>query len=247
MSLYEETEGAYDITATPLWEAWGFARRAGAIPSDTQLAEARARVGGHLVQLDRERRTIRFRRSGVRINLGSIGKGHALDVCSRRLLELGIADFLFHGGQSSVLARGVPAPDVPGENPSPSRHWEIGIRDPRRPGHRLGIVRLDDRSLGTSSGQFQSFRHQGRRYGHILDPRSGWPAEGMLAVTVVAPTAALADALSTAFYVMGAGRSLEYCRAHPEIGAVLTCPDAAGRIEVHTAGLGPAEVALNEV
>jgi thiamine biosynthesis lipoprotein len=247
MRLYEETEGAYDITAAPLWEAWGFARRAGAIPSETQLAEARAQVGGHLVELDGERRTIRFRRPGVRINLGSVGKGHALDVCSRRLLELGIADFLFHGGQSSVLARGFREPGVSGEAPSRSRHWEIGIRDPRRPGRRLGVVRLDDRALGTSSGQFQSFRHKGRRYGHILDPRSGWPAEAVLAVTVVAPTAALADALSTAFYVMGVDRSLEYSRAHPEIGAVLTCPNAAGRVEVHTAGLPPDAVVINEI
>jgi thiamine biosynthesis lipoprotein len=248
MSLYEETEGAYDITSTPLWETWGFARRAGAIPSDAQLAEARARVGGHLVELDRERRTIRFRRSGVRINLGSIGKGHALDVCGQRLTDLGMADFVFHGGQSSVLARGFHLPETPDESPSPSRHWEIGIRDPRQPGRRLGIVRLHDRGLGTSSGQFQSFRHRGRRYGHILDPRSGWPAEGMLATTVVAPTAALADALSTAFYVMGASRSLDYCRTHPEIGAVLiTCQDAgSGRVEVHTAGFRQDEVVINE-
>ena len=128
MTLYEETEGAYDITATPLWEAWGFARRAGEIPSDAQLAEARARVGGRLVELDAQRHTIRFRRPGMRINLGSIGKGHALDVASQRLTELGVADFLFHGGQSSVLARGFRAPDLPDERPPELRHWEIGIR-----------------------------------------------------------------------------------------------------------------------
>ncbi len=246
MTLYEETEGAYDITSAPLWEAWGFARRAGEIPSEAQLAEARARVGGHLVELDAVQRTIRFRRPGVRINLGSIGKGHALDVCGRRLLSLGVADFLFHGGQSSVLARGFRTPGLPDESPSKLRHWEIGIRDPQQPGRRLGVVRLHDRALGTSSGQFQSFRHRGRRYGHILDPRSGWPAEGVLASTVVAPTAALADALSTAFYVMGPGRSLEYCRTRPEIGAVLTCRDpGSGRVEVHTVGLDRDELVMD--
>ena len=246
MTLYEETEGAYDITSTPLWEVWGFARRAGAIPSDAQLAEARARVGGHLVELDAKRRTIRFRRPGMRINLGSIGKGHALDVSSQRLMDLGMTDFLFHGGQSSVLARGFRTPATPDETPSPLRRWEIGIPNPRQPGRRLGVVRLDDRALGTSSGQFQSFRHRGRRYGRILDPRSGWPAERMLAATVVAPTAALADALSTAFYVMGVSRSLGYCGTHPEIGAVLTCQDADGsRAEVHTAGFRQDEVVMS--
>ena len=173
MTLYEETEGAYDITSAPLWEAWGFARRAGQTPSESQLAEARARVGGHWVELDAVRRTIRFHRPGVRINLGSIGKGHALDVAGRRLLSLGVADFLFQGGQSSVLARGFRTPGLPDENPPKLRYWEIGIRDPQQPGRRLGVVRLGDRALGTSSGQFQSFRHRGRRYGHILDPRSG--------------------------------------------------------------------------
>ena len=110
MSLYEQTAGAYDITAAPLWEAWGFARRAGEIPSDAQLAEARSLVGGRLVELDPTRQTVRFRKPGVRINLGSIGKGHALDVCAERLLALGVDDFLLHGGQSSVLAHGFQSP-----------------------------------------------------------------------------------------------------------------------------------------
>ena len=106
MTLYEETGGAYDVTSAPLWEAWGFARRSGEVPSPAQLAEAQSCVGGHLVELDPVRRTVRFRKPGVRINLGSIGKGYALDLCAERLLALGIADFLLHGGQSSVLARG---------------------------------------------------------------------------------------------------------------------------------------------
>ncbi len=242
MTLYAETQGAYDVTSAPLWEAWGFARRAGEIPTEAQLAEARSRVGSHLVELDPARRTVRFRQPGVRINLGSIGKGQALDVCGERLLSLGMADFLLHGGQSSVLARGLRTRELPEGSPSTLRRWEVGIRDPRQPSRRLGVVRLHDRALGTSSGQFQSFRHQGRRYGHILDPRSGWPAEGVLATTVVAPTAALADALSTAFYVMEPDRSLDYCRTHPEIGAVLVCPGPGdGRVDVHTAGLDDGE------
>ena len=129
-----------------------------------------------------------------------------------------------------MLARGE---QIPGRTP-----WEVGIRDPAHSKRRLGTVRLNDRSLGTSGTQFQSFRHQGRRYGHILNPRTGWPAEGVLSATVVAPTAALADALSTAFFVLGPEKSLEYCRSHPDIGAVLICPNPhGGGIEVHVGGL----------
>jgi FAD:protein FMN transferase len=259
MRLHQETGGAYDITSTPLWETWGFARRAGKVPSETELAKARSCVGGHLVELDPARRTIRFHKPGVQINLASIGKGYALDLCAERLLALRMNDFLLHGGQSSVLARGSPdttaadrsagvspASPAAGETPVPgSPCWEVGLPDPRQPGHRMAVVRLFDRALGTSGGQFQSFRHQGRRFGHILDPRSGWPAEGVFSATVVAPSAALADALSTAFYVMGPQRSLAYCEAHAEVGMVMLCPDRHGRnVEIHRAGLNDAELTI---
>ncbi len=229
MTLYDETQGAYDITATPLWEVWGFARRQGKIPSDAQLDEARSFVGGHRVEFDPERHTIRFKRPGVRINLGSIGKGYALDVCSERLSALGIDDFLFHGGQSSVLARGCQSAGHP---------WEIGVRCPGQHGRRMGVIRLRDRALGTSSDQFQSFRHQGRRYGHVLDPRTGRPVENIYSTTVVAPTAALADALSTAFHVMGPDLAREYCDRHPGIGMVILTPSSRGNdVDVVSAGL----------
>jgi thiamine biosynthesis lipoprotein len=268
--LCEETQGAYDITSAPLWEAWGFARRAGEIPSDAQLAEARSKVGSHLVELDPTQRTIRFREPGVRINLGSIGKGYALDICAERLLALGMADFLLHGGQSSVLGRGNrtegsgvggQGSEVRGQGsdslnhlssliPHPSslslaQPWEIGLPNPRRPGQRLGVVRLCDRALGTSGGQFQSFRHRGRRWGHILDPRTGWPAEGVLSTTVVAPSAALADALSTAFYVMSPQASLSYCQTHPEIGMVMVCPSQqGGDVKTHVVGLDERQISV---
>jgi thiamine biosynthesis lipoprotein len=269
LQLHDETEGAYDITSTPLWEAWGFARRAGEIPSDAQLAAAKACVGSHLIELDPASNTVRFRKPGVRINLASIGKGYALDVSGERLRELGMADFLLHGGQSSVLAHGSPrsagvqsrsvgvspalanaggTPALRGMPPvlhSRPRPWDVGLADPRRPGHRLAVVRLHDRALGTSGGQFQSFRHQGRRYGHILDPRSGLPADGVLSTTVVAATAAMADALSTAFYVMGPERSLAYCKTHPTIGMVMFCRAPRGdEVQVQIAGLDDNDMEL---
>jgi thiamine biosynthesis lipoprotein len=224
MRLYEESDGAYDITATPLWEVWGFAQRFGRVPAKSQLAEARRSVGGHLVELDAARSTIRFLKRGVRISLGSIGKGYALDRCSQRLFAGGMGDFLLHGDQSSVLAHG-PA-------------WEVGLRSPDPPERRLGAIRLYDRALGTSGVQFQSFRHEGRRLGHLLDPRSGWPAEGVLSTTVLAPTATLADALSTAMFVMGAEKASDYCRRHADIGLIVVSPGPYnGDIQVRAAGL----------
>jgi thiamine biosynthesis lipoprotein len=252
--LFRQTEGAFDIASAPLWEAWGFARREGRIPDAEQLAEARERVGGHLVELDTEKRTVRFQRPGVRLNLGSIGKGYALDRAAEVLAAAGIGDFLFHGGQSSMIARGsrmsdravgnalggVPGPKerdqarslqntVASHTASPAAGWTVGVGHPLRPGERLAEIRLRDRALGTSAGTFQSFRHQGKRYGHILDPRTGRPAEGVLAVTVTAPTAALADGLSTAFFVMGPEPAFQFCREHPELAVLMVLPASAAR------------------
>lgn len=237
LHLGRETNGAYDITSGPLWKAWGFARRAGKVPTEAQLEEARHNVGYHLVQLDPQHQTIRFLRPGVELNLGSIGKGYALDRAAEVLAAAGIGDFLFHAGQSSVLARGsVLALRQPG--PTQPTAWTVGIRHPLRRRARLGEVVLCDGALGTSGTENQFFRHAGRRYGHILDPRSGQPADSLLSATVIAPTAALADALSTAFFVMGAEAALDYCRTHPECAALLLRParDTAG-FELCTANL----------
>jgi thiamine biosynthesis lipoprotein len=243
MRISGETSGALDLTSTPLWEAWGFARRAGSVPSEEQLAEALQRVGSQWVELDRRQRSIRFRREGVRLNLGSIGKGYALDRCAEALLHSGVHDFLLHGGYSSMLARGSQAAAAAGGDASAA--WLVDIRHPLRPKRRLAEVRLRDRGLSTSGSGAQSFRHQGHRYGHILDPRTGRPAEAVLSATVIAPSAALAEALSTAFSVMGPEAALEYCRQRPELGVVLSCPVRhSGGIATHWCGLSEAELTL---
>ncbi len=239
MQLWRDSGGAYDLTAAPLWEAWGFARRAGAIPSPEQLAQAKNLVGGEWVELDETQKTIRFLRPGMRLNLGSIGKGYAVDRAVEHLMQAGVSDFLVHGGYSSVTARGAAeTSDEAAAATRGRRPWKIGVKDPLRDERRLGQIELHDRALGTSGAQFQSFRHRGRRYGHILDPRSGWPADGVLSVTVMAPTAAEADALSTAFYVMGPEAALRYCQQHGSIAAIIFAAAGGNRWELRHSGLG---------
>ena len=244
--LHGETDRAFDLTSSALWEVWGFARRAGTVPSRRQLAEARRRVGSQLVELDVERRTVRFRREGIQLNLGSLGKGYALDRCAEKLQQADIGDFLLHGGHSSVLARGARATTKDSSPEDVSLGWSVGVRHPLRPDRRLAEIRLCDRALATSGSWAQSFVHGGRRYGHILDPRSGRPAQRVLSATVVAPSATLADALSTAFYVMGPQAALDYCRGRPEIATLLVCPVRhSGGIEIRTAGLGDDQLTLH--
>jgi thiamine biosynthesis lipoprotein len=228
--LHAVTAGAYDITSGPLSKTWGFYRRAGKMPSDDDLAATMTKVGCQHFVLDDSRRTARFLRAGMEINLGSIGKGYALDRCAELLEAGGVADFVVHGGQSSVLARGSRGL-VGGEG------WWIGLRNPLRPTEQLGEIRLRNRALGTSGTGTQFFYHQGRRYGHILDPRTGRSVEGMLSTSVTAPTGAEADALSTAFFVMGVDRALEYCRSHAHVGAILIAAGRSpGSLDVHTFG-----------
>jgi thiamine biosynthesis lipoprotein len=243
LQLFHETGGAWDMTAAPLWQVWGFAKRKGRIPSPAEIQEARQSVGSRFVELDANRKTIFFTRPGVKLNFGSLGKGYALDRCAARLAETGMTDFLLHGGQSSILAHNKKGAEAnKGLELKSSDPFVIGLPHPFCPNHRLGEIRLANRALGTSNSRFQSFRHEGKLFGHILDPRTGVPAEGVLSVTVLAPTATLADALSTAFYVLGAEKSLEYCGAHPEIAAIFLIPttDANG-FRIITSGIGAEE------
>jgi thiamine biosynthesis lipoprotein len=209
--LHAATGGAFDITATPLSKIWGFLRREGRIPTDDELAEARACVGMQHVVLDRAASTVRFTRPGVALNLGGIGKGYALDRAARPLREAG-ATGLLTSGSSSMLAIGA-GPDGTG--------YTVGLRDPFDHERRLGTVRLRNAALGVSGVSEQSFTHEGRRYGHIIDPRSGWPVEGRAYVAVIAPNATLADALATAFFVAGPALAARIIEKTPAVTALL--------------------------
>jgi thiamine biosynthesis lipoprotein len=245
LGLYDRTDGAFDITSAPLWRAWGFARRQGAVPDEQQLAEALESVGSRFVKLDREARTVRFLKSNVEINLGSIGKGYALDRCERILIEAGIGNFLLHGGQSSVLARGSRFGTKESSSEEASAGWTVGLGHPLLPGRRLAEIRLENRALATSGSAAQFFRHKGRRYSHVLDPRSGRPAEGALSVTVLGSSAALTDALATAFFVLGPEWAFEYCGSRPELAAIFVSPAAQGPgVQISSAGLRDDELKI---
>jgi thiamine biosynthesis lipoprotein len=230
-----ETDGAFDVTAGALIKAWGFFRGPRRVPGTAELRQVLQRVGMRHVVLDPEARTVRFTRPGLEFNLGSIGKGYALDRAVR-LLRAGwkIPCGLLHGGRSSVYAMG--------SEPGTDRGWSVGMRHPWETERRLAVVYLRERALGTSAATFQHLEYNGRKLGHILDPRTGWPAETLASASVVAPTAAEADALATAFYILGADRARAYCAARPEVGAVLL--PAGEEVAPVVLGLTPDEVDL---
>jgi FAD:protein FMN transferase len=212
--LNAETEGAFDIAAGALIRAWGFFRGPRRVPDQRELAGVLANVGMKHVQLNPDASTVRFLRSSIEINLGAIGKGYAIDRAVQLLRREGNAiPALLHGGHSSVYAIG--------SEPGTERGWLVEIGHPLYAGSSLGTLRLRDQAMGTSAATFQYFEHHGRKLGHILDPRIGWPARGVESATVIAPTAAQADALATAFFILGPRKAEEYCRTHDQIGAIL--------------------------
>jgi thiamine biosynthesis lipoprotein len=220
--LHRQTAGAFDIAAGTLIKAWGFFQGPRRVPDEAELQAAQQASGMAHIRLDAAARSVRLLRRGVEINLGAIGKGYAID----RALDLIAGEFrvpavLMHGGQSSLKALGAP-PDEP-------RGWKVEIGDPYNPGQRIASVWLKNQALGTSSAANQWFEAGGRRYGHVLDPRTGYPAEGVASASLLAPTAAEADALSTAFFVMGIEPARHYCQQHPDIGAVLVAEPQAGQ------------------
>ena len=228
------TGGAFDCASGALTRAWGFLERRGRMPADDALAAARERSGLGLVEFDEEGRRVRFLRPGVELNFGAIGKGWAIDRALGELRLAGVPSVLVHGGQSSVRARGVQGPALPGR-----RGWQVGLRHPLRPAERLATITLDDRALGTSGSGTQFFVDRGRKLGHILDPRTGLPAEaGVISATVIAPEAADADALSTALYVLGADGLSSVAAPGGDVGAILVLPgDRPGIVRVIVANL----------
>lgn len=193
LALARETGGAFDPTIAPLVRAWGFMGGAenGAVPEPAALVEARANVGHQHIELDADKLTVRFTRAGVMLDLGAIGKGHAVDRAAAVLRAAGVENALIHGGTSTSFALGRQPEDAP---------WKVAIIAPNQDlsAPPLAVVELENESLSVSAVWGRSFRVGEKTYGHIMDPRTGAPAEGARLAAVVLPGATDTDALSTA-------------------------------------------------
>jgi thiamine biosynthesis lipoprotein len=177
------------------------------------------------VMLVAAQRSVQFRRAGVRIDPGALGKGWALDRAARLLREAGVERALLHGGTSSVLALGAP---------QDSAGWRVVLRDPDDGGQVLAAIFLKDGALGVSAPHGQRVQRGGRMIGHLLDPRTGQPAKGARLAAVAVRSAADADALSTALLVEGRLEAEWLAEGWPDAAALLVA-DAVPRT-VHTHG-----------
>jgi thiamine biosynthesis lipoprotein len=232
-TLHHRTDGAFDMSAGALTKLWRTCRLESRIPQQCEVDNALQMSGMSNVELDRSNNRIHLRQPGLILDPGAIGKGLAIDEACTRVQEseVGPKSFLIHGGHSSLKAFG-------GHNGH--NGWPVGIGNPLFTEKRLGTLLLQDRAMSTSGSNIQFFRYEGKRYGHILDPRTGWPVEGMLSVTVLAPSASVADAVSTAFFVMGVEKAVASCENWPEIGAILVpFPDHGRKVHPVVVGISP--------
>jgi thiamine biosynthesis lipoprotein len=190
-----ESEGAFDISVGPLMKVWGFYKGSGHLPHRPEVLAALTKVGYRHIHLDEAAQTVWFDRPGVELDPGGIGKGYAVDRMVDVLKNKGIQIALVAGSGSSIYGMGAP-PDEP-------RGWRIDIRDPRDPGKTADEVFLKDMSMSTSGSYEKFFRAEGRIYAHIMDPRTGYPARGTSAVSVITPRTIDSEAWAKPYFVNG--------------------------------------------
>jgi thiamine biosynthesis lipoprotein len=214
-----DSGGAFDITVGPLMKAWGFFRGEGRLPDPRTLDEARARVGYRHVLLDETARTVRFARPGMELDLGGIAKGYAVDRVVSLLRARGVTSALVSAGGSTLYALGAP-PGASG--------WDVELQDPLD-GRKVALrLSLRDLALSMSGSSEKFFEKGGKRYTHVMDPRTGRPVEGVLAVAVITDSGTRGDALDNAFYVAGIDATRRRLAALRATRAIFFLPSGSG-------------------
>ncbi len=241
------TDGAFDCTWAALWGLWDFKADTPRPPPDAEIAARLPLIDYRAVRIDDTAGTLFLPTPNMLIGLGGIAKGYALGRAAAALRDAGINSFLLSAG-GQVLVGDPPASGTTTNNTAvnntrgsslenrgagfparDTRPWSIGIRDPRGPSTDFfATLDLTNTSLSTTGDYEKFFLHEGTRYHHVLDPRTGWPSRGVRSVTVISPDATLADALSTALMILGLERGLEIVESLPDVEAVFV--DAASLV-----------------
>ena len=209
--------GALDVTIGPLLALWGFHSVRQEAPSPQQLEAALALVDYRHVHVDDVNGTVRLARPGVQIDFGGIAKGYAVDVAVEALRQHGVRHGMVNAGGDLRLL---------GQHPD-GAPWVVGLQHPLVPSHLLLALSLDGGAVATSGNYLRYRVYNGRRYGHLLNPQRGYPADTALSLTVVAPTAMRADALATAALVMGRD-GLAWLASQPNVEALMVTRSPGG-------------------
>lgn len=204
------TGGTFDITIGAVLDLWGFGSGRHRVPTEEELSMALATVDYSKIEVDQAGSRIRIPK-GTILDLGGIAKGYIIDqgtdIFRQGKVQRSIVDA---GGDISVI----------GQRPD-GHPWRVGVQDPIRPSEIRWILPLDNKSVVTSGDYQRFFVQDGVRYHHIIDPRSGYPAQGLHSVTIVGPDAATCDALSTAVFVLGLEEGRALVESLPDVEGIL--------------------------
>ncbi len=229
LSFVRLTRGAFDITVGPLMRLWGLREGSDVVrrPSVDKIQEVLRSVGCRKLMIDKATSSVRYLSPGLEVEFGAMGKGYAIDRAVQILKNHGISRALVSFG-SSTYALGCP----------PAKEgWHVGIQHPRDPDRIMEIVTLRDQAVATSGDYEQYIFVDGQRFSHIIDPRIGHPVRGLSSVSVIAPTALQADALSTAALVLGRKAGFALLEGQPWVVGHLVSDEGKGKLEtVQTSG-----------
>ena len=239
--LSEVSNGAFDITVKPLVDLWRSVRKkerlleelkktlspagikdmkafSSLLPGKEELKKVLALVNYRNILLNEKKGTVRFREAGMEIDLGGIAKGYAVDKAVEKLRQEGVKQAIVNAGGDLYLLGSPPGKSF----------WNVGINHPFKKGKILGMVRTRNEAIATSGNYERYFTLGGKRYGHILNPHTGMPVEGILSVTVLSEKALTADGLATAIFVLGPKKGLELANRIKGVEAIIVSKDKQG-------------------
>lgn len=223
----ELSDGAFDITIAPIVALWGFFNEKGHIPSDKEIERLLPAISYKNIVIQKNNdpkkpSTVFLKNTKTQIDLGAIGKGYAVDKALEIIKKFGVSNACINlGGNIYVLG-----------TPADKTAWKIGIQHPRDKNEILGYLELKDEATATSGDYERFFEINGKRYSHIIDPRTGRPISGTIAVTIVAPTGTKVDALSTSIFVLGPEKGLKLIKNMPDANAMIAYEGKDGKLMI---------------
>jgi len=229
------TDGAFDITIGPLMKKWGFFKKKGRIPGKEELESVLESVSYKNIIIEEKTikslaknpgtvKTVFFKNPDTRIDLGGIGKGYAVDRAVSVLKQNGISSALINFA-GNIYTFGTP----PGKD-----SWVIGLQHPRESEGLLGTFEIKDKAVSTSGDYEKFFTIEGKRYSHIIDPRTGNPVKGIVSVTIVTGNATRADALSTGVFVLGLEKGMDLIEQLPDVEGIIVYENADSKLSTKT-------------
>lgn len=223
----KQTGGAFDITVGPIVDLWRQAEEIKHLPTEAELAQARSKVGFEKLILNQAEKTVRFEVDGMRLDLGGIAKGYAIDLAVEAMQKAGAIGGLIDVG-GDVRCFGPPSDN--------KESWLVGLQDPTVEGQLLLVLKLRDMAVATSGGYRRFAEVDGKKYSHIINPVAGSSADELVSVSIIARTATAADALATAVSVLGREKGLELVDSLVETEAILVPAGKIGGL-IHTEGV----------